>query len=145
MRSLVLSLALTVCAGIVPPLCGSAQAQTNADVGFRPKQLLQSTTTDLGQPIQFPAGPNQISSYLVELPPGGIHARHKHPYPIYIYVLEGTLTIDNEGTGEIAYPTGTAHLEGVNTWHRDVNKGTVPVRWIVVHMGQQGKPFTVRP
>lgn len=116
-----------------------------ADVGFHPRLLLQATTTDVGQRIQFPAGPNQISSYLVELAPGGEHARHKHPYPIFAYVLEGTLTIDNEGTGEVIYPAGTAHLEAVNTWHRDLNKGSTPVRWVVVHLGQEGKPFTIRP
>jgi quercetin dioxygenase-like cupin family protein len=126
-------------------LDATSPALAEADVGFHATPLLQRTTTDSGQTIEFPSGPNQISAFLVELAPGGEHSRHRHPFPIFAYVLEGTLTLDIEGVGEMQFPAGTAHLEPVNTWHRDINKGAAPVKWVVVFLGQAGKPFTERP
>ncbi len=128
----------------LPLLVSSAERGASAaSVGFKPAVVLRSSTTDTGQALEFPPGPNEITAVLVELAPGGKHDRHLHPVPIFAYVLEGTMTLAVEGRGEIAYPAGTAHLEPVNTWHMDLNRGTTPVRWVAVFMGQKGKPFVI--
>jgi quercetin dioxygenase-like cupin family protein len=128
----------------LPLLLQAAEQQAHAeDIGFRPAALLKSSTTDTGQPLEFPAGPNEITAFVVELAPGGKHDRHLHPVPIFAYVLEGTLTLAVEGHGEKTYPAGTAHLEPVNTWHMDLNRGQISVKWVAVFMGQKGKPFVI--
>lgn len=48
-------------------------------------------------------------------------------------------------TTTTTYKTGEAFAEGVNVWHNGVNRGTVPVRVVVVFAGEDGKPVLVRP
>ena len=75
--------------------------------------------------------------------PGGRTARHQHPVPVYVYVLEGELQVQTDGKEPRQYKTGEAFLESVNTWHQAYNKGSIPTRILVVFVGQEGMPSTV--
>ena len=55
-------------------------------------------TTIIGQKIEVPRDPTVIVSTIV-FGPGAKTPIHKHLYPHYAYVLEGTLTITNGETG----------------------------------------------
>lgn len=131
---LVLGLVLTAGAGL-----GWAQA------GLRATTVLQTSTTAIGQPLQFPLFRNQFTGVIIELAPGGQVGRHMHPVPNFVYVLEGAITVEAEGYPARTYSAGDAFTESINTWHNGLNRGSVPVKILVVFSGEEGKPVTVRP
>jgi quercetin dioxygenase-like cupin family protein len=62
---------------------------------------------------------------------------------VFVYVLEGTLTVQADGGQPREYPAGKAFMEDINHWHQAFNKGTAPVKILVVFMGEEGKPTTI--
>jgi quercetin dioxygenase-like cupin family protein len=116
-----------------------------AQVGFRATTVFQGTKTVIGQEIQFPLFRNQITALLIEIAPGGETGRHQHPAPTFVYVLEGTVTIDVEGHPQAVHTAGQGFLEANNVWHNGRNRGTTPLKLLVVFSGEEGKPNLVRP
>lgn len=116
-----------------------------AQVGMRATTVLQTTATAIGQPLQFPQSRSQFTGVIIELAPGGEVGRHMHPVPNFVYVLEGAITIEAEGHPARTYTAGDVFVESVNTWHNGLNRGSVPVKILVVFAGEEGKSVTVRP
>lgn len=117
-----------------------------AQQGFKATPVLKASTTVGGQKIQYPTTDKpEIVSVLAEIAPGGETGRHMHPVPLYVHVLEGTLTVEIEGVGRRDFPAGTGFLEVVNTWHNGKNLGGVPVKFLVVFVSEEGKQNLVRP
>jgi quercetin dioxygenase-like cupin family protein len=112
--------------------------------GFQVTPVLKSTQTASKMPLEYPkAGKAEIVSVVGTLEPGGRTALHQHPVPVYVYVLEGTLTVQAQGGEAREYKPGQAFLEDVNHWHQAFNKGTAPVKILVVFVGEEGKPTSV--
>jgi len=104
----------------------------------------QSGTTADGDPLAYPvSGSPELVSVLGVLEPGGQTALHQHPVPVYVYVLEGMLTVKTEGGEPRDYKGGDAFLESVNRWHQAFNPGESQTRLLVVFLGQSGTPTTV--
>ena len=71
--------------------------------------LLETQTTNLGQPIEYPAQiPAQITAMIVTLAPGEETGQHRHPVPLYGQVLSGQVTIDYGEHGSKTYQAGEA-------------------------------------
>ena len=126
----------------VASLGGVAWAQAT---GLKATTILQASTTPAGEPIQFPLFRNQFSASLVEIAPGGQVGRHMHPVPVLVYIMEGELTVEADGQPARTYKAGQAAVEVMNTWHNGLNRGAVPVKFLVVYAGEEGKPTTLRP
>ena len=121
-----------------------ALAQDALPSGFTTEPVLKSTTTADGDPIPLPpSAAVEIVSVIGTLEPGGRTARHQHPVPVYVYVLEGELEVQTEGGEPRHYGAGEAFLESVNRWHQAFNKGSDQAKILVVFIGEQGKPTTV--
>jgi len=138
-KRITIFLALLLC---VASLGGAAWAQAT---GLKATMILQASTTPAGQPIQFPLFRNQFTANLVEIAPGGQVGRHMHPVPVLVYIMEGELTVEADGQPARIYKAGQAAVEVTNTWHNGLNRGSVPVKFLVVYAGEEGKPTTVRP
>jgi quercetin dioxygenase-like cupin family protein len=144
-------LLLTAQAGTVsaaeaaPAAAAQSEPPPAGPVGLTLTPVLQTGTTFTGQPIHFPQGPNQLVAVLAEVAPGGQVGRHLHPNPLFVYILEGTLTIEMEGHGTHAFRAGEGLAEVVNTWHNGRNLGDGPVRFLIVFAAQEGTPTIVRP
>ncbi len=132
---------------LLQPPMPVAQAQSGDDAlpkGFKTTPVLKSGKTAGNMPIDYPkTGKAEIISVIGEMEPGGRTARHQHPVPVYVYVLEGTVTVQAEGAQARDYKPGQAFLEDINHWHQAFNKGTTPVKILVVFVGEEGKPTTV--
>lgn len=112
--------------------------------GFKTTPVLKGTQTASNIKLEYPkTGEAEIVSVIGELEPGGRTARHQHPVPVFVYVLEGTLTVEAEGGQARDYRSGQAYMEDVNHWHQAFNKTSAPVKILVVFMGEEGKPTTV--
>lgn len=112
--------------------------------GFKVTPVLKGTQTASNIKIEYPrTGKPEIVSVIGELEPGGRTARHQHPVPVFVYVLEGTLTVQAEGGQPREHLAGQAFIEDINHWHQAFNKGSAPVKILVVFMGEEGKPTTI--
>ena len=112
--------------------------------GFKVTPVLKSGQTASKMPIEYPkTGKAEIVSVIGELEPGGRTALHQHPIPVFVYVLEGTLTVQAQGGQPREYAAGQAFVEDVNHWHQAFNKGSTPVKILVVFAGEEGKPTSV--
>ena len=68
-----------------------------------------------------------------------------HPYPTFVYVLEGAIEVETASGMIHSYKAGDSFLMVVNTWTNAKNTGTMPAKVLVVYVGVHGKPNLVRP
>jgi quercetin dioxygenase-like cupin family protein len=140
--------AMVALASLALVTAGSAQqpASDNEALpkGFKTTPVLKSVRTASNMTLAYPkTGQAEVVSVTGELEPGGRTSRHQHPVPVFVYVLEGTLTVQADGGEPREYAAGKAFVEDVNHWHQAFNKGTTPVKILVVFMGEEGKPTTI--
>jgi quercetin dioxygenase-like cupin family protein len=104
------------------------------------------TTTIAGEPLAYPNTPDPVVSSAIEtIPPGGVTPWMTHPVPAYLYVLEGTLTVELEDGTRHTFETGQSFLQCRTTWHRGRNEGTKPMRFLAVFIGAKNVPEILHP
>lgn len=113
--------------------------------GVSSRLLKQTTVTANGQKIVYPATDKpEITASLVEIGPGAETGWHKHPVPVYAYMLEGELEVELENGTRIVYKAGDAIIEVVDTFHTGKNRGQIPARLVVFYTGSAGQPNVIR-
>jgi len=123
-------------------LCLGANAQYNQGVVLKP--LLKTDTTSIGQKIVYPDfASDEVSIVKVIIPPGKSTGWHKHVFPVFAYVIQGTLTIEVENHKTMQFQAGTSFPEVINTLHNGINNGKEDVILIAFFMGEKGKPLSV--
>ncbi len=116
-----------------------------AQVKFTYTPILQSGATVAGVPIAYPKTDSaEVTALRVDVGPGGETGRHIHPFPTFVYVLEGAINVEVDGGAARSYKAGDSFLEVVNTWHNGKNSGTTTAKLLVVFVGVHGKPGMVR-
>ena len=131
---------LAVAVAFLAAAPGSAQVKASA------RPILQGGVTIGGTPIVYPKTDSaEVTALVLEIGAGGETGRHMHPYPTFVYVLEGTFDVEVDNGTVHHYKAGESYLEAVNTWHNSKNKGTVPSKALVVLAGVRGKPYLIRP
>ena len=81
---------------------------------------------------------------LLEIPPGAQEGRHTHPAEGFVYVMEGTLTVEMEGKPTATYKAGDSFFIERGKIHGGVNNGTTPVKAVAVFVADKGKPMTTQ-
>ena len=119
-------------------LAGAATADESPQYTKLLTPILESGQTILGQPITYPAGTPKVTAAMVVLQPGKETGWHTHSVPIFAYVVEGEISVDYGDKGVKVYKAGDGLLDAMNWPHDGVNKGTAPVRLLVVYMGAEG-------
>jgi len=129
-------------AAVLVAMSGTAVAeQPTVDV----HPVTRTNTTITGQSIVVPNKPDVIVS-LATFPPGARLPEHQHPYPHYVYVLEGVLTVVNTETNKtFTVKAGDFVVEMQDTWHYGINKGAVPVKLLVIDQVPTGAPNNMKP
>jgi quercetin dioxygenase-like cupin family protein len=118
----------------------------HADQDIKVTSVMKGMATIAGQNIEYPKpGKAEMESVIIEIQPGRESGRHMHSVPTYVHVLEGTLTVELEDGSRQAFEAGKGFLEVVNMWHNGKNLGDVPLRFLVVFAGQEGRPNVTRP
>lgn len=107
------------------------------------KEVLKTSATWDGAPIQYPEGKPEITGLIIEVAPGGETSWHEHPFPSVGMVLEGTLEVTLTNGKKKLIKTGEALAEVINTAHNGRNVGTGPVRLVVFYSGAVGRPLTI--
>lgn len=105
---------------------------------------MKTDTTSIGQKIVYPTFANdEVSIVKVTLPPGKSTGWHKHFFPVFAYVLKGTLTVEVENKKTLQFPVNSSFSEVINTLHNGVNNGSEDVVLIAFFMGEKDKPLSV--
>lgn len=108
--------------------------QYNTEISIQ--TLLKSDTTYSGQKISYPQLPDNETTILkIVIPPGKTTGWHKHPYPVYAVVLQGTLTVEVEGKQPSLLKANEASSEVINTTHRGTNNGKEDVVLVAFYLG----------
>ena len=100
-----------------------------------------------GESLAYPETPNPtISSYILPIAPGAVTEWMVHPVPPYIYVLEGTLSVEFAADGHVRqFKQGEAFLQARSHWHRGRNDTDKPMRFLVVYVGAKDVPTILHP
>ena len=78
------------------------------------------------------------------VPPGFVSAKHFHPGDVFVYVLEGALTVETE-KGTATVRAGELYPEVPRLVMRGKNASTsVPAKFVVFQVGDTGKPMMVK-
>jgi quercetin dioxygenase-like cupin family protein len=104
------------------------------------------TATIAGESLAYPNTPAPVvSSSVVTIAPGGVTEWMTHPVPAYLYVLEGTLTVELVDGTRRTFNAGQSFLQCHTTWHRGRNESTTPMRFLAVFVGAKGVPEVLHP
>ena len=103
-----------------------------------------SKVTTLHQaPLPGVEGKEVIIKHFVS-PPGFVGGRHFHPGPVYVYVLEGELTIETNGKTE-TYRAGQLYPEPLNSVMQGKNlSASNDLEIVVFQVGDIGKPMMIK-
>lgn len=74
--------------------------------------------------------------------PGDQTVRHTHRFPVAVYVLEGTFTLELKGRPPVAVKAGEALVEPPDTEMVGFNRSaTEPTRVVIFYVASPGTPF----
>lgn len=121
----------------------SASAQYKNDIVIEP--LMKTDTTSIGQKILYPQVQNaEVTMSKITIPSGKSTGWHKHDYPVFAYVLKGTLTVEFQDSTSVLFGENSTISEVINTFHNGINKGKEDVILIAIYLGEQGKSLSTR-
>jgi len=107
--------------------------------------IVTTDKTWTGQPYSVPQGATQVVAQTVEMPVGGGLGVHKHPWPRFAYVQQGTLRVINDDAHLTKdFPTGSLVVEAIGQWHHAEVVGDQPVRLLVIDQVPPGQVNLVR-
>lgn len=107
-------------------------------------QLLKTTQSWNGAPINYPEGQAEITALMIEIAPGGETNWHEHPVPSFGVLLEGLLEVSlADGKKKLMKP-GEALAEVIATPHNGRNVGKTPLKLVVFYAGAVDKAVSVQ-
>ena len=78
------------------------------------------------------------------IPPQTALPIHKHPAINVAYVMDGELTVFQEGGIQRNFKKGEVVIEMVEKWHHGINQGYVPVELVVFYATTKGLPLAIK-
>jgi len=82
--------------------------------------------------------------YRAEFAPGASGDKHRHPVDTFVYVLDGTVTLEEEGKGPRTVNAGEVIQEVPTGIYKTTNASmTSPATLLVVSLGEKDQPFAV--
>jgi quercetin dioxygenase-like cupin family protein len=124
-----------------------SQSAFQASHGKATMQTLPSLdTTIAGERLEYlSTAQPEISTEILTIPPGTTTQWMTHPVPAYLYVLQGTLTVEFLDGKRQLFSAGQAFLQSRTKWHRGRNDTNEPVKFLAVFAGSKGVPVILHP
>ena len=135
MKRNVLVLALTLALGIAIGMMGER--------GLSAQQAPLKSTDLLKTDVIGVDGKEGIVQF-VEFLPSGASGIHHHPAHTFVYVMEGTITVESEGHSPVTARAGEVYQEAPGHVHEAKNLTGGPVKLVVFRVHPKGQPITVR-
>ena len=143
-----LRVACVLCATIFcisgPVLSQSASPASNEKSTMQTLPPLD--TTIAGERLEYlSTAQPEISTEILTIPPDTTTQWMTHPVPAYLYVLQGTLTVEFLDGKRQQFAVGQAFLQSRTKWHRGRNDTNEPVKFLAVFAGSKGVPVILHP
>lgn len=117
-------------------MSGPAQGQASQ---ARPDLVLRETVEGM------PTGSRQdITVLTATIAPGQSTVFHTHRFPVTVYVLAGTFTLEMEGRATAVVRTGESMVEPPNVRMTGHNHGPEATRVVIFYVADPGTPFLDR-
>ena len=118
------------------PATGVAEAQDRPTAGPPPPVLREIVAG-------MPKGERQeVRVITVTLKPGDKTPFHSHRFPVTVYILEGTFTLEMEGHAPMTIAAGQAYVEPPNVKMTGYNRSvTEPMRVVIFYVSDPDTPF----
>ncbi len=100
-------------------------------------EIVRRTSNTWNKPLHFPSRMPEVTATIIDYAPGSAGVRQTNPYSRYMYVLEGTLTVDLDDGRHVDFPAGSLILSG-STWLTPKNSGAVPAKVLVIDQAEAG-------
>jgi quercetin dioxygenase-like cupin family protein len=90
----------------------------------------------------MPRLPDQeVRVLLATLLPGDVTPYHSHRFPVTVYMLEGTFTLELDGREPVAIEAGQVLVEPAGVAMTGFNRGPVPARMALFYVCEPDAPF----
>jgi quercetin dioxygenase-like cupin family protein len=122
-------------AALAAAMAIAAASPSHAQVGLERKVLLQ-------QDLDIPGYETLLVAVTIAV--GGREGRHTHAGTLVGQVLEGELTLEQEGLPTRTYRAGDAVIIKPGQIHEGINTGKTPIRALVTFIAEKGKPLTTQ-
>lgn len=100
--------------------------------------------TLLETPLEGVEGKTVIIKHF-EFPPGHVGGWHTHSGPVFVYVIEGKLSIDAGETGIRTISAGELYQEPIGTRMQAKNQSVAePTKIVVFQVSDEGKPMMIK-
>ncbi len=107
--------------------------------------LIRSESDWTGSTLpSYLAGAPQIAVMKFTIPPQTALPIHKHPAINAAYVVDGEITVVQEGGIQRSFKKGEVIIEMVDKWHHGINQGSVPVELVVFYATTNDLPLAVK-
>ena len=138
MKLVKLSHALTL-AGVLS--LGAAFSLDVQSAEYKPKAKVVSL---LQGPLAGVEGKDVIVKHFT-LPAGFVGGKHFHPGPVFVYIIEGTLTVETAEQGVQSFSAGELYVEPVGRTMQGKNlNADTPLKLVVFQVGEAGKPMMIK-
>ena len=84
----------------------------------------------------------EVRMITVTYPPGGASLPHRHDAQVFVYILQGSMTMQIDGSAPVTLGPGQSFYEGTGDVHRVSANASqaVPAKILVVMIKDKGKP-----
>jgi quercetin dioxygenase-like cupin family protein len=97
------------------------------------RQLVEAMPRDATQEIRVMTATFQ---------PGSRTVRHSHRFPVTVYILEGTFTLELKGQPPLVVKAGEAYVEPPNVEMTGYNRSTTePAKVVIFYVSGRDTPF----
>lgn len=122
----------TMIAGLTVGLTRSAQDSGMAKLTPLHREIVAGMPTQAEQEVRV------LSATLL---PGDITPYHSHRFPVTVYMLEGTFTLELDGRKPLTVKAGEVLVEPAGINMTGFNKGDVPARMVLLYVCAPDAPF----
>ncbi len=118
-------------------LVGKEEKSASASQDVKRTKLIEQKLANLGD--------RTVQVATVEIAPGAAGSKHRHPCPVFAYVLEGALISQTAGQPVATYKAGQIFFEPANGIHAVSRNAsaTAPVKLLVFYLGEPDQPVSV--
>lgn len=115
----------------------SSVVMAQAEGIAKPEMLLQEVVRGMPKTES-----QEVRVLTASFKPGDRTTFHTHQFPVAVYVLEGTFTLELEGRDPVTLKPGQAYLEPPNVKMTGFNRSTTePLRVVIFYVSEPGAPF----
>lgn len=137
-RKLIATAATAGLVGVwVPAAAQTAQEQQLTEIDKPASELNEI----LKETVAVPQGDSVVRVVRATMEPNTIASWHTHPSPVYVYVEEGTLTMEIEGEEPYQISAGEAVAEPLDVRMRVLNRTEEPAEIVVFQVSPAESEF----